>query len=60
MPYEKGERQRSCEPMQLSTFTHQLGEGYPKRDCLITRDEIMDLKILLNTTSSVTSFLEAL
>ncbi|MCX7727589.1 MAG: hypothetical protein N2053_12160 [Chitinispirillaceae bacterium] len=32
--------------------------GRPKRNTLITKDEILDLKILLNTTNGVEEFLE--
>lgn len=32
--------------------------GRPKRNNIITKDEILDLKILLNTTKSVEEFLE--
>lgn len=47
-------------PVPLKDILRDLGidKGHPDRDCPITKDEIMDLTILLNTTKSVTEFLK--
>lgn len=51
---------RSCDgPVQLKDILRDLGidKGRPDREYPITKDEILDLKINLNTTKDVKDFL---
>ncbi len=47
-------------PVRLNEVLRDLGldEGHPRRDLPISKDEITDLRILLNTTTSVEQFLK--
>jgi len=52
------EKIRMCQEFmeRLRSQANLANEGRPDRDTVISKDEVLDLKILLNTTKSVEDF----
>ena len=46
--------------LSLCTAKRIVEEGRPERSTVVSKDEIVDLSILLNTTKSVEEFLQSI